>query len=83
MWAAQFPGSHNQDTLIRCQMTAETFVSPRLIEGEASFLPALDTNPKWTTDASFTLPFIHPDKNTAKKGQQGPADVRLLGYEEI
>lgn len=41
------------------------------------------TNPKWTTYASLTPPFIHPDKNTAQKGQRGPAEVKLLGYEEI
>lgn len=40
-------------------------------------------NTQWTTRALFIPLFIHPGKSTAQKGQQGPADVRLLGYEQI
>ena len=83
----QLAGSHHQDThqLPHDCRELRSSASPwqLVVEGEASFIPALDTNPKWTTHASFIPSFLYPDKNTAQKGQQGPADIRLLGYEEI
>lgn len=85
----QLAGSHHQDALLSCHMAAESFIPLHPTDGWSSrekqvlFQPLILTLRELLMLHSPHHSSIHPDKNTAQKGQRGPADIRLLGYEEI